>query len=66
MKDITIGYCDGFSDERMELPNNSNYSPAYIHGWLNGRDDRIKKPRASAKVLLKQADLIEKAYVEDL
>lgn len=52
------GYCDGRDDTRMELPKQHNYSPAYVHGWLNGRDDRIGKPRAFASVLRARADMI--------
>jgi hypothetical protein len=59
--DMVQGYCDGISDKRMSLPENTNYSPSYVHGWLNGRDDRIHKPRdiyqnlkATAEILLKE------------
>jgi ribosome modulation factor len=45
------GYLDGFRDSRHELPELSNYSPAYVHGWRNGRDDRMRSPRAPAAVL---------------
>lgn len=52
------GYFDGFRDFRAELPKLNNYSPAYKHGWLNGRDDRISKPRDRADVLRKRAEMI--------
>lgn len=52
------GYYDGFRDERSELPENHNFSPAYAHGRLNGRDDRICKPRDTAANLRRRADLI--------
>jgi hypothetical protein len=55
------GYCDGLRDERTELPENSNYSPAYVHGWNNGRDDRIGKPRDSYAALKAQADTLLEA-----
>jgi hypothetical protein len=45
------GYLDGFRDTRAELPERSNYSSAYVHGWRNGRDDRMRSPRAPAAVL---------------
>lgn len=49
--DMLIGYMDGSTDERDEFPEHSNRSEAYKHGWLNGRDDRLHKPRASAASL---------------
>lgn len=45
------GYMHGFRDTRQELPDTTNYSPAYVHGWRNGRDDRMRSPRAPAAVL---------------
>jgi hypothetical protein len=45
------GYYDGLRDERVEFPAHSNHSEAYQHGWLNGRDDRIKQPRLFASEL---------------
>lgn len=58
MNEMINGYIDGFSDDRADLPKNTNYSPAYTHGWLNGRDDRIGKPRDTASVLRNRADII--------
>lgn len=58
MEEMIQGYLDGKDDIRMELPNKNNFSPAYVHGWLNGRDDRIHKPRDSASVLRARADMI--------
>jgi len=59
--DMVQGYCDGMDDKRIALPENTNYSAAYVHGWLNGRDDRLHKPRdtyknhkATAEILLKE------------
>ncbi len=46
--EVVEGYQDGFNDIRLEFPDLSNRSDAYRHGWLNGRDDRIGSPRASA------------------
>lgn len=58
MQDMVRGYCDGKEDHRYELPEHNNYSAAYIHGWKNGRDDRIGKPRDLANVLRKRAEMI--------
>ena len=49
---------DGRDDFRVALPKEHNYSPAYVHGWLNGRDDRIGKPRDNAAVLRARAEMI--------
>lgn len=57
-RDMVEGYCDGILDNREALPKGHNHSPAYEHGWNNGRDDRIKTPRDSAKLLRARADLI--------
>lgn len=54
--DIVDGYLDGFRDDRAVYPDSlSNRSERYRHGWLNGRDDRMKNPRAPAAVI--RADL---------
>lgn len=52
------GYCDGLTDTRNEPPKLSNRSEAYWHGWLNGRDDRIAKPRSSAMSLRSRAAIL--------
>ena len=62
--EMVNGYIDGHSDHRDSLPKNHNYSPAYEHGWLNGRDDRKSKPRAAASVLRARADMILSAETE--
>lgn len=49
------GYMEGFSSDLSELPKGSNRSDSYRHGWNNGRDDRLKRPRASAATLRKEA-----------
>jgi hypothetical protein len=55
--DMVAGYFDGFKDDRAELPDSlANRSRSYIHGWLNGRDDRLRKPRRSARDLGELAD----------
>lgn len=52
-QDLREGYNDGFQADA--LPPGPNRSRSYVHGWLNGRDDRIGKPRATASVLRDQA-----------
>jgi hypothetical protein len=48
------GYLDGLN---LDNPNpSSNRSHSYRHGFANGRDDRRKKPRASASTLREWAD----------
>lgn len=48
-EDMIEGYLDGFTDDRDELPTSfANRSESYRHGWLNGRDDRRGRPRATA------------------
>lgn len=49
--EILEGYRDGFADERENPPSLTNRSRAYQFGWLNGRDDRQRKPRAHTSVL---------------
>ncbi len=56
--EMVEGYLDGFGDDRQSLPEYNNFSPAYSHGWMNGRDDRTQKPRAFAQTLRDQADSI--------
>ena len=51
------GYFDGMKSSRKELPD-FNFSAAYKHGWMNGRDDRMKKPRDRAEVLRRRAEMI--------
>lgn len=54
--DMFEGYRDGFNDRREQLPASlANRSHSYRHGWLNGRDDRLGKPRASAAALRQDA-----------
>lgn len=49
--EVSDGYWDGFRDDREELPSASNRSELYRFGWLNGRDDRLRRPRKSAQEL---------------
>ena len=53
--EMVRGYLDGFDDERDELPESSNYSQQYRHGWNNGRDDRKHNPRSSYNALVSEA-----------
>lgn len=56
-RDMMEGYFDGLEDVRPDLPcHATNRSHSYRHGWLNGRDDRIRQPRASAQTLREEAD----------
>lgn len=47
---LTAECCEGYYDgRRPDSPEpGPNRHPAYIHGFLNGRDDLAKKPRKSA------------------
>jgi hypothetical protein len=53
--EMTRGYMDGFDDDRLDLPESSNYTQQYMHGWRNGRDDRLGVPRAPACHLREKA-----------
>lgn len=56
------GYLDGFRDDRASLPASmGNRSDAYVFGWLNGRDDRVGRPREGAWALKQQARKILEA-----
>ncbi len=50
------GYSDGFADDRTDYPETSNRSASYRHGWLNGRDDRLRKPRDFASNIRADAE----------
>ncbi|WP_334147851.1 hypothetical protein [Hyphomicrobium sp.] len=59
--EIIEGYRDGYADDRDELPASlANRSESYRHGWLNGRDDRLGRPRASAEAIRQRAREVEK------
>lgn len=58
--DMVQGYLDGLDDDRVDLPGTfGNRSACYCHGWLNGRDDRLHRPRAPAAVLRELAAVAE-------
>lgn len=47
--DMVEGFIDGSKASETEFPERlSNRGAAYRHGWLNGRDDRIRSPRSGA------------------
>jgi len=57
--DMVRGYAAGYNSECLDLPDcHVRQSPAFRHGWLNGRDDRIGNPRERASVLRARAELI--------
>ena len=58
--EMVEGYLDGRASELMELPEGNNRSESYRHGWKNGRDDRLQRPRASAVELRSAASDIER------
>lgn len=54
------GYFAGLDSGSYELPEcQKDKSAAFKHGWLNGRDDRLGKPRDRADVLRRRARMIE-------
>lgn len=53
--EMVEGYMDGRSSDLDELPVGNNRSDSYKHGWNNGRDDRLQRPRASASTLRQEA-----------
>jgi len=54
--EMTEGYVDG-RNLNNPMPGD-NRSEAYVHGFLNGRDDAKGSPRASAAWLRKGAERI--------
>lgn len=58
-EDMVLGYYAGYDSGAAELPEcHKDASPAFKHGWLNGRDDRIGKPRERADVLKRRAKMM--------
>jgi hypothetical protein len=51
--EMVQGYMRGRSGLSMERTN-----AAYKHGWMNGQDDRIGRPRDRADVLIRRANMI--------
>lgn len=57
--EMVEGYLAGYKSGSYELPEcHKDKSPAFKHGWLNGRDDGIKQPRDRASVLKARAEMI--------
>lgn len=57
--EVFEGYRDGFRDDREKMPESlGNRSESYRFGWLNGRDDRLGKPRAAARILRGEIEAI--------
>ena len=56
MDEMVEGFRDGYDLDAPEP--GPNRSRAYCHGFLNGRDDRGAKPRASYARLLREANEI--------
>jgi hypothetical protein len=57
--EMVQGYMAGFGALVDRLPkHHEGKSAAWRHGWHNGRDDRLGKPREVAMVLRHRADLI--------
>ncbi|NTF18139.1 hypothetical protein G6L37_06950 [Agrobacterium rubi] len=54
-EEIVEGYMDGLSSRLDDLADGTNRSESYKHGWRNGRDDRMQKPRAAASTLRNEA-----------
>lgn len=58
-REMMAGYMDGLDSGSEDLPDcHKHKSASYRHGWLNGRDDRIHKPREKASVLRARAGMI--------
>lgn len=59
--------CEGYYDgRRPESPEpGPNRHPAYVHGFLNGRDDGRGMPRKSAAAIRADWDFIVAALSED-
>ena len=61
LDEMIEGYRDGRHPDCPEP--SANRSVSYLHGFLNGRDDRAGSPRAPAEVLRLMAD---KAIKDDV
>lgn len=51
--EMVQGYMRGRKNLPMERGN-----AAYKHGWLNGQDDYLGRPRDRANVLIRRANMI--------
>ena len=52
--EMVEGYRDGLDLSQPEP--SGNRSRSYRHGFANGRDDRMSRPRASAEILRPDAE----------
>ena len=58
LDDMTEGYRAGYFARETEFPERlKNRGAQFQHGWLNGRDDRLGRPRGNAKTLREAAVL---------
>ena len=57
--ELLEGYRDALNGQPAPGGNRSAF---YRHGWLNGRDDRSGKPRASAASIRRELEAIEAQY----
>lgn len=63
--DMVEGYLDGFKDHRNHLPESlANRSASYVHGWMNGRDDRTGNPRSTFHEIMRRAN--EAMAIDDM
>lgn len=52
INEMVQGYLDGCHAAEIDVPEMpARRGAQYLHGWLNGRDDRIGVPRAVAAEL---------------
>ncbi|WP_439448659.1 hypothetical protein [Stenotrophomonas sp. ATs4] len=57
--EMVNGYLTGYASSSIDLPDcHKRQSPAFKHGWLNGRDDRERNPRERGSVLRARAEII--------
>lgn len=57
--EMVMGYLCGYNGSAESLPDcYLKHSPAFKHGWNNGRDDRIGSPGERASVKRARAEMI--------
>jgi hypothetical protein len=61
LDEMVEGYLAGLNSTFDKPPHKGIWTPAFTHGWLNGRDDRVSKPREIASVLRNRAEMILKS-----
>lgn len=58
-QEVVDGYMKGIGGLSETLPEcYDKKSAAWKHGWRNGRDDRLGRPRECASVLRRRADMV--------